>query len=285
MKGKHLNEALKKLGHSYVRNPFLDGFKHFGADDFIGILDATRVDFVERERGKAGFTETELEYFFGIFQKHDKNHNGWLGPVELEEALTLFGWAPTSRQEQSALVAKIATAHARARGAGVETGVKEGAADMTGKTTFWVLVQLLRLLHDENDRREERELTQLCEELHFSQAEVDQFHHIYRQYARPNPQFITGLQRKVSPTLLAGDSCRSLIRSLGVHVSERDETFRQKLASLDKSGKPDHPSLEFWPFLRLMRWLLDTNFGGINDSVARKMKSKGSEKTGESDNS
>ncbi|CAK0844087.1 unnamed protein product, partial [Prorocentrum cordatum] len=274
-----LNQALKQLGYypetaatgkSHLR-PLLEAFSMFRLDDFIGVLDATRVDFVEKERGKAGFTEEELKYFRSIFDTYDKNKTGFVGVLEMEQVLNMFGWGPTDKQEQTLLVAKMQTATERARAAGMP-----GAIGAEGETSFWVFVQLLRLLHDEQDRREDAQLRALCAELQFTEVEVDQFHQVFRHYARPNPDFITGLQRGVAPYLLPGDGARKLIRYLGVPIGDSEAALEAKLASLDKKGRPGFPVLEFWPFLRLMRWLLDTNFKGINDCVAKLARLKGS---------
>jgi hypothetical protein len=277
MNQRYLGRALEQLGYSakaadsgQVRL-LLEALPNLRLDDFIGVLDATRVDFVEKERAKAGFTEEELKYFHGIFDEHDKNETGFVGVLELETILNMFGWGPTDKEEQMLLVAKMQTATERARATGIP-----GAVGNDGETSFLVFVQLLRLLHDEQDRREDAQLRALRAELSFSEVEVDQFHQIFTHYARPNPEFVSGLQRGVVPYLLPGDGARRIIRFLGVPISSSDQTLGKKLTSLDKKGRTDFPMLEFWPFLRLMRWLMDTNFRGINDSVAKLARPKGS---------
>ncbi|CAK0861327.1 unnamed protein product [Prorocentrum cordatum] len=269
---RDLSSALEELGYdpAAADKTLLGAFSMLRLDDFIGVLDATRVDFVERERGKASFTEDELLYFHGIFNEHDKSKTGVVDVLEMEAILNKFGWGPTDKQEQMSLVAKMQTARERARDAGMP-----GAVGSESGTSFWVFVQLLRLLNDEQDRREDAQLRALRAELGFSEVEVDQFHQVFRHYAKPNPKFVSGLQRGVAPYLLPGDGARKLIRYLGVPVGEREPALEEKLASLDKKGQKGFPVLEFWPFLRLMRWLLDTNYKGINDSVAKLARLKG----------
>ncbi|CAK0893726.1 unnamed protein product [Prorocentrum cordatum] len=269
MDQKHLGRALEQLGYSAEAaagaRPATS--TKLRLDDFIGILDATRVDFVERERVKAGFTEDELGFFRRVFDTHDRNKTGFIGVLEMETILNMFAWGPTDKQEQLLLASKMQMATERARATGMP-----GAIGSDGETSFWVFVQLLRLLHDEQDRSEDAQLRALCCELRFSEVEVDQFHQVFRHYAKPNPEFITGLQRGVAPYLLPGDGARKLIRFLGVHIGESEGMLQEKLASLDPKGPKGHPRLEFWPFLRLMRWLMDTNFNDVNDCVASRLR-------------
>jgi Ca2+-binding EF-hand superfamily protein len=263
MPGSRVEEALEMLKHDPPDKTvvFYEAFLSLDFDDFIGVVDSARDGFVKKERKKAGFTEEELQYFQHVYTSCDKDGNGIMSALELLEVLNEFGWAPTTKEEQAVLIGRMHEAKMRAEDAGI-TGLKEDEMD------FWVYVQLLRLLHDEQDRLQEERNQELQAELRFCVLEVDQFRQVFRGYARKNENFTTSLDSRQSPYLLSGSAMKRIIHSLGVQMSwALEEKLEKKMTSLVESSVLD---LDFNGFLRLMRWLLDTNFGRINDVVVSK---------------
>merc|ERR1712217_60205 len=62
---------------------------------------------------------------------------------------------------------------------------------------------------------------------------------------------------------LSADGFRRLIRSLGVSITPGNRgKLDDKMQSLDDQGRRDGALLDFIAFLRMMRWMLDTDFAG-----------------------
>lgn len=256
MPGKKLGDALNALDQGRpAKMKLLEAFCSFSFDDFVGVIDSIREDFVQKERKKAGFTEDELEYYHAVYVTCDRDENGTMSALELLEVLETFGWAPRTYDEQSALMLQVDEAKRKAEEAGVQC--PEGQF-----LNFWQYLQLVRLLQDENDRKQEEDLQTLRAELHFSEAEVDQFRQVFRGYAKKDNVITISAARTLQP-----ETIKRVIASLGVKFSwNLSEALERKLKSFD-----ENMIVDFFNFLRLMRWLLDTNFGCVNDSVEQQL--------------
>ncbi|CAK9086448.1 Hypothetical protein SCF082_LOCUS40891 [Durusdinium trenchii] len=106
----------------------------------------------------------------------------------------------------------------------------------------------------------------VMETLQFSKFEVEQFRLIFSHWARYHPN--TGLSdREIDTevdTLTEEQVCR-IFRSAGVslvggHMGE----LRVGLEPLQTDRR-----LTFENFLRLMRWVVDTNFAGLGEPVSK----------------
>lgn len=256
MPGKKLSEALAALDQGQPANmKLMESFGNFSLDDLVGVIDSVREGYVQKERKKAGFTEEELEYYEAVYVNCDKDGNGVMSALELLEVLETFGWAPRTCDEQSALVLQMEEAKRKTEEAGVECPGGQFV-------NFWQYLQLVRLLQDENDRKQEEDLQTLRAELHFTEADVDQFRQVFRGYAKKDNVTIIVAARVLHP-----DSIKRVIASLGVKLSRNlSEALERKLKSFD-----ENMVIGFLNFLRLMRWLLDTNFGCVNDSVEQQL--------------
>ncbi|CAK0883312.1 unnamed protein product [Prorocentrum cordatum] len=178
MPGKKIGDALAALDQGRPANmELLEAFDSFSFDDLVGVIDSIREEFVQKERKKAGFTEDELEYYEEVYASCDRDENGVMSALELLEVLETFGWAPRTYEQQSALAEHLEEAKRKTQEAGVEC--PEGQF-----VNFWQYLQLVRLLQDESDRKQEEDLQSLRAELQFTEAEVDQFRQVFRTYAR-----------------------------------------------------------------------------------------------------
>merc|ERR1712048_517095 len=125
-----------------------------------------------------------------------------------------------------------------------------------------------RMLKREHEHDEEERMGRLMQELQFSEPEVEQFRIIFRQAVKREQEKAAEIStdgKKEPAQGLTRESVRRLVRSLGVSLSpETTGILLNKLADLDNNGV-----LDFLGFLRLMKWLVDTNFAGVNDAATK----------------
>jgi len=239
-------------------------------DAFVDIVDSSRMEFVEKQRKNASFGDERVATFRDFFNRFDKDGSGDIDQTELGGILRLFNWEPRSLEEQRELLRKLNTARARAREAGIKTS-EDGASTIC----FWTFLQLARMLETEQEHVEEARLHRLMEELNFENQEVAQFREIYMERKQeimgsgtsPTAAMKPG---QVEPTGLSREAIRKLMRILVVTVNPNEKV------KLDEQlkGLLNDEMLDFHNFLRLMRWLLDTDFAGINSRLAKKVEAK-----------
>lgn len=236
-------------------------------DAFVLITDSCRADVVKKHRKKAGFTDGEIHQFLEQFNTFDKDRGGDIDPLELQLLLKEFSWEPKSKEEQAELMRKLEVASSLAREAGAETK-KEGSSCIT----FWEFVQLARMLHTQHDRAEEDAMAKLVAELNFSQQEVDEFRKVFRSqtHKEEEEEGHGHEQGHDSNAKHAADSIsllqvRRLVRQLVNITPENKGLLDEELNELSEDNM-----IYFTGFLKLMKWLVDTDFAGIGGSGASK---------------
>jgi len=225
-------------------------------DAFVGLVDACRNELVAKEKKKAGFTDDRVEELRVLFDRHDKDKGGDIDTTELLGILKVFDWQPKSREEQQALVQKMMMAKERAAEAGVEEVGGEGAI------SFWTFVQLARMLEMEYAHAEEERMKKLMEELKFTQKEVEQFREFFLSKKQEYADETANTQETpIDPATLKGlprDVIRKLIKGLGVAIlGDRKPMLDEELSKL---GCPEEGLLDFFGFLQLMKWLMETGW-------------------------
>jgi len=151
-----------------------------------------------------------------------------------------------------------------------EAGVDEVSENGTSNLTFWTFVQLARMLRTEHDKAEEAALEILQRELKFSDGEIEDFRQVFRTWVKRAETIMEQRPGHEPPQTLNRDMVRRLVRSLGISISPANAgVLDQKLMTLDEMGRLETMELDFFGFLRLMRWILDTDFAGINDAAAK----------------
>jgi len=224
-------------------------------DAFIALVDACRTDRVSKERKKAGFTDERIDELQALFDRFDKDNGGEIDTLELLGILQVFGWEPKSREEQQSLMKKIDTARQRAR----EAGVAEVGPDGSASIKFWTFVQLARMLETEHHHAQEERKHKLMAELKFSQKEVEQFREIFLAKKQEYAEEAAEQGKDVSDSNgLPRDAVRRLIKALGVAIiGEKKPKLDEELSSL---GCPEDGLLDFFGFLQLMRWLMESGW-------------------------
>jgi Ca2+-binding EF-hand superfamily protein len=297
--------ALAGLGYQYTRqkeDPVGKEAKTvmIDFDGFIEIVDRSRAHRVTMQRRCAGFTESEISRFREKFERYDQHRTGYIEPIEAGMFVEELGFTiNTTLEQRSAFLKDIETARETAKYAGVEDSGTPG-----GSMTFWVLVQVLRILYKQDDNKILENELRAAKEADFEQAEVDGFRSIFvdwfsqekklkKEAGRHNPQpavvnlgpALSQLHHRGRPSSgrpssssrdrraapppgaseekeLSKDSIQRLLRSMGLTITKENTCkLERKIDDLDSSGRVD-----FADFLRLMRWMLSTNFEGINKS-------------------
>lgn len=262
-----VDAVLEELGHERpawqkeAESDVVPAKKFLDFDDFVEIVDGCREELVRKQRKKAGFTEQEIENFKEQFNNFDKDLSGMIDVWELQGLLKEFGWAPKTKQDQTALIEKIDVARSAAR----EAGVTDVSADHSVEISFWVFVQLARMLHTQHDRAEEAQMERLMQELRFTQQEVDEFRRVFKNQAHRQHEDSEDEHDhhhhqhhhhvNSSEEGIPRDQVRRLIRQLGMATTpENRNRLDDKLQTYDEGGV-----IHFMNFLRLMKWLVDTN--------------------------
>lgn len=270
MPRNRLNQALEELGHEPP--DFLLGLKvgtDMDFDAFVMITDSCREGLIKKQRKKAGFADAEIDSFMEQFNIFDKDRSGEIDPMELQRLLREFSWEPKSKEEQAELVKKLEMARNLAREAGASTS-KEGSTCIT----FWEFVQLARILHTQHDRAEEDAMTKLMSELNFSQQEVDEFRKIFRGQTHTGEEYHSPRHKKEHAAAhtsdgIPRDQVRRLVRQL-FGVSITPENKGQLDEKLDEWS--ENNTMSFTGFLRLMKWVVDTDFIGTGGAHAAPKK-------------
>jgi len=261
--------ALSALGHgSSVSEVFMKDVPKEGHDffDFMIIADHCRSAWMAKQRKKAGYSEAELEHFQDLFNKFDKDRSGDIDAKELITILNEFGWAPINTDERNLLMERLDKARKLCRECGVQEVSKLGSSDLR----YWEFVQLCRLLQKQKDTDEEEYMAKLMVTLKFSLPEIDQFRQVFNTWINidkeddappPDPSV------KNVPQKLSRDLVRRLLRSLGCKLTPGNALELDKQTNvLEDASK----NLAFDAFLKLMRWVLDSNFSDINGTDAAK---------------
>ncbi|CAJ1373729.1 unnamed protein product [Effrenium voratum] len=233
-------------------------------DTFVDTVDACRQEFVKQEKKKAGFTDEELQTYTEAFQKFDRDGSGCIEGRELLKLLEAFRWEPRSKEDRQILLQRLNDARKRAR----DAMAPKVSANDSPEFGYWEFIQLARELHTLHDKAKEQAMNDLMEEVQFNQKEVNQFHEVFLHWLHVDDDEETierAKQQDESDAGLTRELVRRVVRQTGVSISpERKEVLDVRLDKLEEDHK-----LKFHGFLRLMRWLIDTNFAEINSQMEK----------------
>lgn len=236
-------------------------------DVYVHAVDASRLEYVRQEKKKAGFTDEELQRYTESFQKIDRDGSGSIEGKELLKLLEAFGWEPRSKHEREVLLERLNTARKRAR----EAEAPKVSADDSPEFGYWEFIQLARELNTLHEKAKEQAMNQLMEEVQFNQKEVNQFHEVFLHWLHVDEDEETAEKAKQldhSDAGLTRELVRRVVRNTGLSLGpERKEILDTRLDTLEEDGK-----LKFHGFLRLMRWILESDFGEINSHMQQQQK-------------
>jgi len=202
-----------------------------------------------------------------------EERRGFVEPWQLGELLGALGFMVATREEQE----RVSTELGRAREAAAHVGVVDAEAE--GQVSFWVLVQLLRVLFSRDDKLVLDREARAAEQTGFNSREVDEFREVFsachqhdRVFEGPTDDTTASLDglpgwRAVGDEApeLSKNCMRRLLRNLGVSLNPEHRSKLER--KIDEFGTQGH--VNFADFLRLMRWMLDTNFADIQSKAAK----------------
>jgi len=191
-----------------------------------------------------------------------------------------------TREERNAIFEKIEEARNQALRAGVDSSLANDIGDSS--VTVWVLAHFLRLMAQGGEDEDEERETAAREETKFSHAEITEFSDIFTNSLAEEGQ--DGSERDAnnssqSPLLrkLIGvrdsdrrrsvSSLRGLLKPLGLQISSDERRqLKAKVVEITCGGA----SFDFPDFLRIMRWIIDTNFGKFLSHTQSGLGARGS---------
>lgn len=232
-------------------------------EQFLQWVDDNRAMKVNEQRRCAGFSSTELDSFQMKFTELDHQGTGVMDIRHLGPLLERIGLpALATAEERNLLLADLEKARETATNLGVQDVGEKGEG-----FSFWVLVQLLRIQFSRDDVKVLDRESEAVSEAMFSQGEVDAFRESFvswceRQERHGSAANEAADQESAENRIkeLYKDTLVSLIRSLGVNIdNDQRKRLDRKIEELNPNSKLDFPD-----FLRLMRWMVAVDFGGIN---------------------
>jgi Ca2+-binding EF-hand superfamily protein len=252
-------------------------------DAFVELVDLGRARRVDRDQSNAAFSEEELSEFEAYFAQLDVDKSGVIqvGPQLLTDLC--IDWR--TKEDQAFLLEILDSASAAASTVGAQVFHERGCLELSiGYPEF---LHMLRLLLDQRRRCAEEVVEATSKVLHFSWSEVEQFRDVYNEWStreslgandevgralavnRLTLETIANMNDAcgVSPAMLV-----NVVRSLGVNV-----TLQMKMDLVEQAKTQETNSrgqLTFIGFLRMIRWLMDCDFGGINGAAARTASTK-----------
>jgi len=258
--------ACHKLGRHMFGQVPEDEEDEFDFEDFVDWVDECRHKCMMNERKLAGYGYWKVECFKERFRDFDVEETGML---EFRLVITLleeldFIDPPRTKAEQKHLLKHIETARKHA----YEAGIREAYLEKDNCVTFWTFVQLCRLLQSSKEKLEGKKTEALMQELRFSKFEVEQFRHVFVQWAKWSPSGEQPNQEidTATDTLTQDQVCR-VFRSAGASlVGHRMSVLLSALEPLQEGQR----RLNFHNFLRLMRWVVDTDFAGLGTNSGAK---------------
>mmetsp|Transcript_62619 Transcript_62619/g.115082 ORF Transcript_62619/g.115082 Transcript_62619/m.115082 type:complete len:992 (-) Transcript_62619:47-3022(-) len=244
-------------------------------DSFVAIVDKQRIVRVAEGRRRAGFSTQEIDKFKRLFATYDADSSGLIDAKEVSALLTDLGYKMGTKEERDNVLVQLDKARSAASSVGVDDVGEEG-----GAVSFWVLVQLLRVLYNRDDKRVLDREAHAAEQSRFSTGEIEEFREVFMSWWARDKVFedeaatlvpgasVGGGEEDVGTDVkeLSKDGMRRLLRSLGMALSaDQRQALEGKILELGTpSGRVD-----FATFLRLMRWMLDCNFADINKAAAK----------------
>jgi len=271
-------KALQDLGHTDLPKESISEIPdECEFEDFVHLADKFHKEKVLRERKKAGFSETELDYILELFNRFDTDGGGSLDCKELQGVFTAFGWVPKDREEAEEIFGRLDLARKLAREAGVEDTTELGSTEINA----WEFVQLARMIRKQQETAEERAMTKLATELRFTMPEVNEFREVFTYWLKDGKDSDESESEEEDGTkkegALSRDIVRHLIRRMGVRFTTESKDLLDKQLEVVGKGSLE---IDFQAFLHLMRWLLDTDFGGLSSKLAGQYGSSETNKRG-----
>lgn len=252
---------LEELGREVTSESIHQTLQTFDADgsgaleweEFVELMESFRQQEVLVKRRMCGFAQKQVEKFYKMFQGYDKDGSDDLDPQEMVQFLADYKLAPRTEKEQVAILSQLQRCRDLA-------GVKDE------KITFLVILQLLRMLEEDQDRGSLIVEKKAAEKANFNADEVREFRaaftHWYGKLRALSEESETDCGACEDCNALTTEGIARMLRSFGVKMPKISdyEILDTICTKCDING---NGSVDFPDFLGVMRTLLDTNFRDI----------------------
>jgi len=200
-----------------------NGQNYCTLDRFIEIADKTRIYCTDKRMKYAGLKADQVNEYRKMFDGHCRDTHG-LSAQDLSVVLHAMGCPLRTREEQQQLVRKMDEAKDAARRA----GIKERELGKEGRVSWWVFIQLVGWLTDEENYYRFTHEMEVVEETDFNPGQVTRFRLVFEEWAklefvRTTSRMPKG-HRSVTNFSNAGHTGQSLADShfgQGVQVTDR----------------------------------------------------------------
>lgn len=254
-------------------NAYLTG-EDVGLEEFTEIADTIREEMVANTRKAAGYSPPDVTRYRQTWDSFNTKGQESLKAGEAAQLLMQMGFELRSAQEQQMLKEQIDKACRTALEANAE-GV------IMGQVNFWVFLQLLRSLNRREDEDSERRLMEAAAVSRFSTQEVNEFNEVFdscweREQVQAEEE--GGTMQSCRKTISRGGLMK-LLRGMGMRLegpqrASLDQKLQSMMPSPPEDGSAAKLFIDFPSFIRLMRWMMESDFGGIMSAAAQQGKSK-----------
>jgi len=255
LSSERLPLALETCGYEPAEERLAVDGESLVFEQFLELVDLCREDTMRGDRGRANFSVEDIRQFRSLFEWVDVNHSGTIDPPELFHLLEVLNWQPKTKEAQRELMQSLGVARKRA-------DEVAGTVDLTPGISFPTFMQLARIMQTRDDLAQEELLQNLIAELGYSTPEVDQFRKAFIHWSGMAMQWEVGLEGSPSSEdAVPRDLVIRLVRHMGVSYTGRH--MSELAAGLTPLLDNDF-ALDFSGFLRLMKWMADTDFAGLS---------------------
>jgi len=263
MATQHIAGVLEELGHEVsmescteaLRTADADGSGELDWDEFVQLMDRYRLLEVRASLRNCGFDDARLDTFRQAFHSYDVNRNGTIDNSELLHLLKDLNLAPRSELERVQLLSKLQRC-------------REQAEEFGGHNTFWVFLQLMRDMEADQDRGSLAVERRAIENAGFARQEVSEFREVFDHWHARLSELGPGCGAAAEGKAFTAEGISRILRSLGVSLPKMSDCDVLegicRECDFDKSGSVDFPD-----FLMVMSKLLEINFRGLNELIAR----------------
>eukprot|EP00931_Biecheleriopsis_adriatica_P049600 TRINITY_DN28698_c0_g2_i1.p1 TRINITY_DN28698_c0_g2~~TRINITY_DN28698_c0_g2_i1.p1 ORF type:complete len:1064 (+),score=233.60 TRINITY_DN28698_c0_g2_i1:80-3271(+) len=255
-------DALRELGYPDMEK-LVPHDTPVDLDALVALVDSCRQDNLDNSRKTAGFTTAETFQFKNLFQEHDQRKSGKIGHSTLLDILQELKLTPRHKIDREKWGEELLQLIDEARELAVEAhGDSEDIIRDGQCIDFYTFLQLARLIQAQLDKKEQARIEALCKELRFSALDCDGFKQIFMQWVG---LAFDGDETEVPHESLKMDVLTEpkiirLIRFLDISLMGR---CRDDLTKFLNGVMSPTRTLDFAGFLKLMRWMEDTDFGGV----------------------
>jgi len=246
-------------------------------DQFVAVMDMCRKALQLVRRTFAAYSDKEVQKYQKAFDVYDEDGSGDVEKMELTNLLRDVGIQMNTKEQQEAMLEQLDVARSNAIKCGVDKKQLGNMGDPS--VTFTTLLFLLRMLHTTADIAEVDATNKMLEQTRFTPKEAEEFRGIFNFWSQTSAALEGGLgsseeagdlcEENAKKQYLTKDGINRVVRSLGLpgittqDKRDLDERIAAGPFSTLRPGK-----FGFFEFLLFMRWMLDTNFGHINEAMA-----------------